>query len=410
MYDPQTPQRLASRLHQRSFNALYNRSLLYNQCWEDPALDRVAMELNSQSEIVMITSAGCNALDYALDQPKRIHAVDANPRQTALLELKIAGIRTLEYEDFWQMFGLGVHPDLPDLYHKYLRKQLSPDSRMMWDSRLHWWSGRGWRNSLYYYGLSGLVARLMSTYIKARPKLRRGLHALFRCEDLSAQSDIFINQVEPYLTPAGIRWLLNRQTTMHLLGVPQEQGKMVSGEESPGVAGFVREALAYVCQNLPIHDNYFWRVYVEGCYSHDCCPEYLKPDNFLALKNGAVDCIRPVTTNLTAYLREYQPTVSHAVLLDHMDWMGTTYPDHLAEEWHWLLKQSQPGARVLFRSGAREPDFLNLPVTGPRDQSKPLQNWMTFNKPLAERLHRQDRVHTYSSFFIGDMIPEASAR
>jgi len=34
--------------------------------------------------MLVITSAGCNVLDYALLAPKRIHAVDANPRQTAL--------------------------------------------------------------------------------------------------------------------------------------------------------------------------------------------------------------------------------------------------------------------------------------------------------------------------------------
>ena len=38
----------------------------------------------------MLTSAGCNALDYLLDGPAEIHAVDVNFRQNALLELKAA--------------------------------------------------------------------------------------------------------------------------------------------------------------------------------------------------------------------------------------------------------------------------------------------------------------------------------
>ena len=48
---------LMHRLHQRGFNALYNRSLLYNTCWEDPALDREAMQLTEHDRIAMITSA-----------------------------------------------------------------------------------------------------------------------------------------------------------------------------------------------------------------------------------------------------------------------------------------------------------------------------------------------------------------
>lgn len=43
-----------------------------------------------------ITSAGCNALDYVLQEPEHDFAVDLNPAQNALLELKLAAIRGLE--------------------------------------------------------------------------------------------------------------------------------------------------------------------------------------------------------------------------------------------------------------------------------------------------------------------------
>jgi hypothetical protein len=36
----------------------------------------------------------------ALTGPRRVHAVDANPRQNAPLELKLAGIRHLDFDDF----------------------------------------------------------------------------------------------------------------------------------------------------------------------------------------------------------------------------------------------------------------------------------------------------------------------
>ena len=35
-----------------------------------------------------------------------------------------------------------------------------------------------------------------------------------------------------------------------------------------------------VFAKLPFVDNYFWRVYITGSYTPDCCPEYLKPANF----------------------------------------------------------------------------------------------------------------------------------
>ena len=109
------------RLDRKDFDGLYSRSLVYNTCWQDPAVDRQALQLGPEDSVLVITSAGCNALDYALQGPRRIHAVDANPRQTALLELKLAGIRMLEFEDFFRIFGNGYHARFRELYRHRLR-------------------------------------------------------------------------------------------------------------------------------------------------------------------------------------------------------------------------------------------------------------------------------------------------
>lgn len=91
---------ITGRFHDALFAALYSRSLIYNACWEDPAVDRAALALGPGDTVLVITSAGCNALDYALAGAGRVHAVDANPRQTALLQLKLAAVAALNHEDF----------------------------------------------------------------------------------------------------------------------------------------------------------------------------------------------------------------------------------------------------------------------------------------------------------------------
>ena len=72
------------------FKNVHSSNLVYNICWEDPRCDRQVMNINEESKIVMITSAGCNALDYLLDNPAQIHCIDLNSRQNALVELKKA--------------------------------------------------------------------------------------------------------------------------------------------------------------------------------------------------------------------------------------------------------------------------------------------------------------------------------
>ena len=72
---------LANWTTETLFNYVHGNYLVYNTCWEDPRLDREVLSLGAEDELVLITSAGCNALDYALDGPRRIHAVDMNFRQ-----------------------------------------------------------------------------------------------------------------------------------------------------------------------------------------------------------------------------------------------------------------------------------------------------------------------------------------
>jgi hypothetical protein len=103
------------------FNLVHRHNLVYNTCWEDPRLDRAALDLGPDDTVLVITSAGCNVLDYALQGPRHVHAVDMNPRQNALLELKLAGLRRLDHPTFFSLFGRGRLDGFPDLYRGRLR-------------------------------------------------------------------------------------------------------------------------------------------------------------------------------------------------------------------------------------------------------------------------------------------------
>ena len=53
-------------LGSRWFKFIHSYKLIYNTCWEDPRVDKQAMAIGPEDRIMVITSAGCNALDYAL--------------------------------------------------------------------------------------------------------------------------------------------------------------------------------------------------------------------------------------------------------------------------------------------------------------------------------------------------------
>jgi S-adenosylmethionine-diacylglycerol 3-amino-3-carboxypropyl transferase len=393
-------QSLIDRLDQKVFDAIYSRSLVYNTCWEDPAVDRLALSLRPQDRMLVIASAGCNVLDYALVAPACIHAVDANPRQTALLELKLAGIRHLEFEDFFAVFGDGRHPGFAFLYRAALRDTLPPFARDYWDRYGHWFWEVNPRSSFYYHGLSGMVARGFRAYLALRPGLRAAIEALLEARTLEDQREIYERRVQPQLWGRALNWALSRQITMSMLGVPHPQKKEVERQHENGVAGFVREAVDCVFRSLPLWTNYFWTLYLRGRYSADCCPEYLRPENFAALKDGLAERIEVHTCTVTEFLQGTRERISRFVLLDHMDWMSSYYPQALAEEWDAISERATPDARVIFRSAHRDPGYLDGLRLG---DGRALRDRLEFHEDLSAALQPRDRVHTYAGFHIADI-------
>ena len=92
-------------LQERLFGLIHENRLIYNTCWEDPRLDRDLLGLSPESTVVAITSAGCNVLDYLLDGPAAIHAVDVNFRQNAVLSLKMALFEAGDFRTLFSLFG-----------------------------------------------------------------------------------------------------------------------------------------------------------------------------------------------------------------------------------------------------------------------------------------------------------------
>jgi len=372
------------------FKQIHGNNLVYNTCWEDPRCDRQLLELDADSQVVMITSAGCNALEYLLDQPAQIHCVDMNPRQNALLDLKLATFQSGGYEDLYQLFGHGKHADIQYMYQSQLRESLSQStSQEYWDKHLHFFNGNGIRKSFYHYSTSGAFAWMAQQYMKTQRKLYNLVHQLFEAESLDRQAAIYYEIEKKLFTPF-IEWWVNRHFTMCLVGVPSSQQKLFVEQYERGAMGFIQKCLKRVFTEQSLHDNYFWRLYLHGRYSVDCRPAYLEKGNFELLKTQRHK-IQLNTTTISRFLQQNPGKYSHYVLLDHQDWLAANNQAALEEEWDLILKNSRPGARILLRSAAEEIDFFPDFVL----------DAVTFEQEKTSATHQQDRVGTYASVYLG---------
>src|SRR5262249_55990430 len=151
-----------------------------------------------------------------------------------------------------------------------------------------------------------------------------------------------------------LRFMLRRDTTLALLGVPRPQRQQLERDYHDGVAQFIEDCIESVFTKIPLADNYFWRVYLTGSYRPDCCPEYLREENFQRLRGGLIDRLGIHTTSVCEFLEQQPAPFTRFVLLDHMDWLGHHSRDLLARQWEALLHCAAPAARVLWRSGGTQ--------------------------------------------------------
>jgi S-adenosylmethionine-diacylglycerol 3-amino-3-carboxypropyl transferase len=379
---------IVKTLQNRLFQSVVSNNLIYNTCWEDPRVDRKLLQLDTHSKVVMLTSAGCNALDYLLDKPQVIHCIDSNPAQNALLELKKSLFQRESYQLLWDFFGDGKKHGAELIYHKQLRSLLSEEAQNFWDKHISYFTPTSNQPSFYFRGTSGKIAHLFHNRLQ-----NKGLYSdtlkLLKAETLEEQRYYF-DEVEPQMWNGFHKWLIGRHATMTMLGVPATQQKMIRNKYDGGLLHFIRNSLKKVFTEQPVRENYFWRVYITGSYSKKCCPNYLLEQYFDEL-NQSIHRIDMHTSTLLSFLEMHPGTYSHFVLLDHQDWMGTAKPGLLAEEWKQILLNSKSGTRILFRSAGATLDFLPDFVF----------DHVHFQPVLTKTLHPKDRAGTYESTHLG---------
>ncbi|PWN50116.1 hypothetical protein IE53DRAFT_110475 [Violaceomyces palustris] len=350
------------------------RSWIYGFAWEDPAVDMEHLDLKPTDSILCITSAGCNALHYAIaGKPKRIHAVDMNPCQGHLLELKLACITALSYDEFWQMFGEGKIENFRRLLDTRLSPYLSSHAYQFW--RLN---TRTFDRAFYFRGYSGHALRLAKIAFTLTG-VRKDVERMCEAETVEEQQRIWETKVRgTIINKTLIRLFFSNPAFLwNALGVPMNQYNIFKNE---GVSAeqFAIDTLDSVPGRALIKNkNYHYRLCLMGNYTKESCPAYLKPEGFAELKAQAakkLDSFRLHTDSIVNVLRGFEDdSLTQAITMDHMDWydpVPATRPaptlkearrDHdksvsdLDREIVELSRVIRPGGAVFWRSAAKRP-------------------------------------------------------
>ncbi|KAJ7042017.1 hypothetical protein C8F04DRAFT_1078032 [Mycena alexandri] len=365
------------------------RTYIYAFTWEDPEEDMRHLELKSDDSVLAITSGGDSVLHYAISAgPKRIHCVDMNPCQGHLVELKLAAIHALDYDDFFALFGEGRHPNFRHLLDSKIAPHLSAAAYNFWRTNEDAFS-----SAFYLRGYSGWAIYLMRIVFKCAG-VSRHVKEFCNADTLQEQDRIWWMHLRPVmLNPVVVALMKSPVFCWNALGVPLNQRKMLLNDG--GVYEYIRDTLDPLPSSYLLKTgSYFYLLALLGHYTHQSCPAYLTRSGFDKLKansSQAINVFRLHTDSVLNVLKGLpDKSLTRAVIMDHLDWFPPESPD-VDEEIENLRRLLDVGGLVFWRSAARTPWYnTNFEMRGFKVTALGVRT----GPKIAI-----DRVNMYSSFF-----------
>jgi S-adenosylmethionine-diacylglycerol 3-amino-3-carboxypropyl transferase len=239
---------------------------------EDAAAELAALTaLGPGRDVFCIGSGGCTALSLLVARPRAVQAVDINPAQIHLIELKRAAVAQLSSDDLIACVTRDARP-----YYPSLRRALSAAAASFWDARA----------DLLARGLTqcGEIERRLR---QAMRLFRVAVHPRARIEEALGGTDVEAQRrfyVERWATPrfrAALATGLSRPVLRLIYGravldaLPADFARLVAGN------------LAHAFTATPARENgYLWQTFL-GRYppSSRGLPIYLQPEHHQEVKD-----------------------------------------------------------------------------------------------------------------------------
>jgi len=319
----------------------------YSAANEDAASELAALEISPSDSVLCITGSGARVLDLLVTKPARIVAIDFNPCQGFLLELKMAGIRRLARDEFLQF--IGVTPGRGRwMAYRGLRHDLSSQARSFWDGKRHMiergilYEGR-WER--HFRGL----ARVLDT---AWPGT---CERLFACHDLQEQIGVWEGTLDGLSWRLFLRGATSCATWKYLLRDP---GFHQYVPKASSISGYIGHGLSLAVRRFLFRESAFATLLFLGRYRvGGALPIHLQPGQYAAVRD-ALPSVEIVTDSLLGYVGAGGARFDAFSLSDFASY---TSSGEYATTWACLARRASPGARICERQFLVKRDPPQLP-------------------------------------------------
>lgn len=351
------------------------RDILYAQCWEDPELDRIAYKIKPGDTLFSITSGGCNALTFLMDDPDKVICLDMNHYQNYLLSLKINAFKSLTHKELLEF--LGVHPSEQrwNLYEK-LKSFLPEEEQLYWNSK-HRDIKRGIIHCGRYERYMHLLKKIFRILIGGAI-----INDLYNTQSIEERLQLFEKKWENIRWRMFCRLFLSRSFVSMFF----DEGFYQYLDPSFSFEKYYRSAVKRAVTELPLKENYFLAYMLLGNYLEDNFPAYLKSENYDIIRDR-VNRIELISSGCLEYFRKQSPgIISKFNFTNIFEWMSVDEFSNLLKETVRVAKQ---GAIITYR---------NHLVTRNRPES--MADQIIPDEKLSAELHNKDLSFIYKAYIV----------
>lgn len=308
----------------------------YAQCWEDAKVLREGLQVSPEDDVLSIGSGGDNSLALLLDDPRSVTVLDSNPAQIYVLELKVAGMRVFDYDDFIRFVGAEQSSQRLELY-KVVRPHLSPEAGQYWDAHRKW-IRRGIIHCGKFERYLGVFRRLILPLVVSSRAIDRYLASRTLHQQRAIYRRVWNNR--------RWRWLFSVFFSRVVLGRAGRCPGAFSQVATRAVSAELFDRTEWGLTRLPARENYLLRYILTG--AHDlsaAAPAYLSPANF-GLIRQRLSRLRLVTGDLAGHLRDTRRGAYSAFnLSDVFEYLNE---GEIEAALRLMLESSRTDTRVVF--------------------------------------------------------------
>jgi len=359
-------------------------TIRYAQCWEDPETLRKALDVTTEDDVVSIASGGDNTFALLLDNPRSVTAVDANPLQIFLVELKLRAIQHLDYDDFAGFVGARPCGVRTQLYQR-LRQTLSPEAGQYWDEH----PGIIRRGIIH----CGKFERYFAVFRQIVMPLVHRSSAIFRL--LSADSLEEQQRFHDHVwNNRRWRWLFQVFFGKLLLGRLGRDPSLFRYVKDGNIGDILLDRVRRGLTQVPIRDNYFVEYILTGRYWNlEIAHPYLRAANFQVLKER-IDRIQIVCSSLEDHLKTLRPgAISKFNLSDVFEYMSE---EEMTRNLRQIHRVSRDQATLAFWT-----------LFVPRDIPSGLKGQFESDRSASDKLQSTERAFFYENFCIWHVCHQA---